>query len=185
MKTANIITLTRIALIPVFIAAWYFLPWWVAFALFVLASATDKLDGYIARKYNQVTNFGKFVDPLADKLLIAAALLLFVKDGLVGAVPAFIILAREFIVTSLRTVAMSEGRVLAATMSGKIKMVVQVVGLASLMFEPLFGFSGLIGAISLGGFITINDILVWIITAVTLWSGAEYCIKNRDVISNF
>lgn len=185
MKAANIITLIRIALIPVFIAAWYFLPWWTAFALFVFASVTDKLDGYVARKYNQVTNFGKFVDPLADKLLITAALLLFMQDGLIGAVPAMIIIAREFIVTSLRVVAMSEGRVLAATVSGKIKMVVQVVGLATLMFEPLFGASGLIGTVSLGGFMTINEMVVWIITAVTLWSGAEYCIKNRDVISNF
>ena len=182
MKTANIITLIRIALVPVFIAAWYFLPWYAAFTVFVVASVTDKLDGYIAR---QVTNFGKFVDPLADKLLITSALLLFVKSGTVGTVYAILIIAREFIVTSLRVVAMSDGRVLAASVSGKIKMVVQCVVLAALLIEPLFGAVGSVGSVAVFGAVTVNDLLVILMTAVTLWSGIEYLVRNRDVINSF
>ena len=185
MKAANIITLIRIAIVPLFVAAWYFCPWYVAFILFILASATDKLDGYIARHYNQVTNFGKFIDPLADKLLITAALMLLVGGGVVGAIPAMIIIAREFIVTSLRVVAMSEGRVLAASVSGKIKMVVQVVGLAALLVEPWFGLNGTVGSIAVVGTVTVNTIIVWVVTLVTLWSGAEYLMGNRDVINSF
>lgn len=183
MKTANIITLIRIAMIPFFIAAWYFLPWYVAFAIFVVACATDKLDGYIARRYNQVTTFGKFIDPLADKLLICSALMLLVSNGTVSAIAAIIIIAREFIVTSLRVVAMSEGRVLAASVSGKVKMVVQCIGIGALL-TPLF-FEG--GPLTTGAVFDIlySDIIVWVVAAVTLWSGAEYCIKNRDVISSF
>ncbi len=173
------------ALIPIFVVAWYLAPWWASFALFVLASLSDKLDGYVARKYNQITNFGKFVDPLADKLLVSAALLLFVAEGRIGAVAALIIIGREFIVTSLRVVAMSEGRVLAASTSGKIKMVVQVVGLALMMIEPVFEVAGSFGSTALLGAFTVHDLIVWLIAAVTLWSGAEYCIKNRDVISNY
>lgn len=183
MKTANIITLIRIAMIPFFIAAWYFLPWYVEFTIFVLACASDKLDGYIARRYNQVTTFGKFIDPLADKLLICSALMLLVSDGLVSAIAAIIIIAREFIVTSLRVVAMSEGRVLAASISGKIKMVVQCVGIGALL-TPLFYVGGPLTDAMLVS-IPISDIIVWVVAAVTLWSGAEYCIKNRDVISSF
>ena len=185
MKTANIITLIRIALVPVFIAAWYFLPWYAAFTVFVVASVTDKLDGYIARHYDQVTNFGKFVDPLADKLLITSALLLFVKSGTVGTVYAILIIAREFIVTSLRVVAMSDGRVLAASVSGKIKLVVQCVVLAALLIEPLFGAVGSVGSVAVFGAVTVNDLLVILMTAVTLWSGIEYLVRNRDVINSF
>ncbi len=185
LKTANIITLIRIALVPVFIAAWYFLPWYAAFTVFVVASVTDKLDGYIARHYDQVTNFGKFVDPLADKLLITSALLLFVKSGTVGTVYAILIIAREFIVTSLRVVAMSDGRVLAASVSGKIKMVVQCVVLAALLIEPVFGAAGSVGSAAVFGAVTVNDLLVILMTAVTLWSGIEYLVRNRDVINSF
>lgn len=183
MKTANIITLIRIAMIPFFIAAWYFLPWYVAFTLFVIACVSDKLDGYIARRYNQVTTFGKFIDPLADKLLICSALMLLVSNGTVSAIAAIIIISREFIVTSLRVVAMSEGRVLAASISGKVKMVVQCVGIGALL-TPLFFEGGPLTEAMLIS-IPISDIIVWIVAAVTLWSGAEYCIKNRDVISSF
>ncbi|MBR5260623.1 MAG: CDP-diacylglycerol--glycerol-3-phosphate 3-phosphatidyltransferase, partial [Oscillospiraceae bacterium] len=130
MTTANIITIIRILLIPLFMAtALGGVPYGVAIALgiFILASATDGVDGYIARKYNQVTTLGKFLDPLADKLLITAAILIFVQSGLMGAVSAMIILTREFAVTSLRIVAMGAGVALAANIWGKLKTVVQII----------------------------------------------------------
>lgn len=172
MKNANRITLLRIALIPVFMALWYFTEWYWALGVFLLSALTDKLDGYVARKYNQVTNFGKFIDPLADKLLICSALVILVADGRVSAVVVFIIVARELIITSLRTLAMSEGRVLAADWLGKLKMVVQVVVTAYLLC-PQTGING--------GF-TVGDICAWVMAAVTVWSGLEYCITNRDII---
>ena len=116
MTTANKITLARIAMIPFFVvfALMEGFQWQAAaLALFCIASATDFLDGYIARKYNQVTDFGKFVDPLADKLLVTAALVIFVGQGLLASWMVFIILAREFIITSLRNVAAAKGQVMA------------------------------------------------------------------------
>jgi CDP-diacylglycerol--glycerol-3-phosphate 3-phosphatidyltransferase len=179
VKAANVITLVRIMLIPVFIAAYVLeIPYhmYIALAVFILASATDKLDGYVARKYDQVSNFGKFIDPLADKLLICTALLLLVESGIVPAVAAIIIIAREFIVTSLRTVAMSAGRVVAAGFSGKVKMVVQVVCICILLI-PLRE-TALFGALTVGGG------SVWLMVICTLWSGIEYCVQNRDIITD-
>ena len=117
MTTANIISIIRMCLIPVFILfALLGFPTssYIAVAIFIVASMTDWVDGYIARKYNQVTTFGKFLDPLADKLLVIAAALVLIERGDMGSVPAFIIVARELIVTSLRIVAMGEGIVIAA-----------------------------------------------------------------------
>ena len=132
MTTANKITLARIAMIPFFVvfALMEGFQWQAAaLALFCIASATDFLDGYIARKYDQVTDFGKFVDPLADKLLVTAALVIFVGQGLLASWMVFIILAREFIITSLRNVAAAKGQVMAASWSGKVKTCVQIVGI--------------------------------------------------------
>ncbi|MCI8856868.1 MAG: CDP-diacylglycerol--glycerol-3-phosphate 3-phosphatidyltransferase [Clostridiaceae bacterium] len=132
MTTANKITLARIAMIPFFVvfALMEGFQWQAAaLALFCIASATDFLDGYIARKYNQVTDFGKFVDPLADKLLVTAALVIFVGQGLLTSWMVFIILAREFIITSLRNVAAAKGQVMAASWSGKVKTCVQIAGI--------------------------------------------------------
>ena len=144
MTTANKITLTRIAMIPFFI---YFaaqpmriideLRYHVVFptstvialVLFCVASFTDFLDGYVARKYNQVTDFGKFVDPLADKLLVASALILFVEQKAMAGWMVCIILARELIITSLRVVAANKGVVMAATWTGKVKTCVQIGGI--------------------------------------------------------
>ncbi len=131
MTTANKITLARIAMIPFFVVFALLEGWqWqlAALALFCVASFTDFLDGYIARKYNQVTDFGKFVDPLADKLLVTAALVIFVGQGLLASWMVFIILAREFIITSLRNVAAAKGQVMAAAWSGKVKTCVQIAG---------------------------------------------------------
>jgi len=132
MTTANKITLVRIAMIPFFVvfALMDGVQWQaLALALFCIASFTDFLDGYIARKYNQVTDFGKFVDPLADKLLVTAALVIFVGQGLLASWMVFIILAREFIITSLRNVAAAKGQVMAASWSGKVKTCVQIAGI--------------------------------------------------------
>lgn len=132
MTTANKITMVRILMIPFFI---YFAlqadktSLIIALVLFCLASVTDFLDGYIARKYNQVTDFGKFVDPLADKLLVTAALLIFIEKGIFPAWMVFIVLAREFIITSLRNVAAAKGKVLAASWTGKVKTCVQIAGI--------------------------------------------------------
>ena len=178
LNTANIITLSRMALIPIFMAvllseipgSGYF-----ALGLFILASLTDSVDGYVARKYNQVSNFGKFIDPLADKLLITSAILIFVQWDKISAVAATIIITREFVVTSLRVVAMAEKRDVAAMLSGKIKMVVQSLGVCVLM-------SGLDGLIIFESY-TIGNVAVWTMVAVTVWSGLEYVIKNRNVFA--
>ena len=139
MTTANKLTVLRVVMIPVFLILMLVsFPGhlWLALAVFILASLTDYLDGHIARKYNQVTAFGKFMDPLADKLLVTAALLIFVQWGQIPGWAAFVILAREFGVTGLRLVAASDGTVIAAGMSGKVKTFSSLVCLC-LMMTPL------------------------------------------------
>lgn len=188
MTTANKITIVRICMIPFFIIC-AMQPGAVkqtaALVLFCVASFTDFLDGYVARKYNQVTDFGKFVDPLADKLLVTAALLVFIEKGLFAAWMVFIILAREFIITSLRIVAANKGRVLAATWTGKVKTCVQIGGvilifLAQIVFSltpqgansaPQPFWTGLVWAYA-----------PWVVTLVTLYSGWDYLRKNWDLI---
>ena len=168
MTTANMISIARICIIPVFIVFALIPPVWasyVAVGLFIIASLTDWVDGYIARKYNQVTTFGKFLDPLADKLLVIAAVVVLIERGGMGSVPAFIIIARELIVTSLRIVAMGEGIVIAAQKSGKWKTFIQMVGIV-ILYTPLapIGFFG----------IYLGECVVWIMVAITIISGIEY-----------
>lgn len=181
MTLANKITLARIALIPVFLviavlggpaldAA--------AMVLFIVCSATDFLDGYVARKYNQVTDFGKFVDPLADKLLVCAAMLLFVDRGLMAGWMVFIILAREFIITSLRTVAMGKNRVLAAAWSGKVKTCVQIAGVVVIFLCSIVSGGTLAGAAQT--FVVLSG---WVMTLVTLYSGYDYLRRNWDIVA--
>lgn len=168
MTTANVITIVRILLIPAFMLAELsgsVTGRLIALGIFVLASITDGVDGYIARKYNQVTTLGKFLDPLADKLLVTSAILIFVQNGVISAVAATIIIAREFAVTSLRIVAMGAGQVVAARFSGKLKTVVQILVIA-LLFTPY--------AYECIGNVLIADIAVWIMVAVTVISGLEY-----------
>jgi CDP-diacylglycerol--glycerol-3-phosphate 3-phosphatidyltransferase/cardiolipin synthase len=162
--------------VPFFIAAYMMGYYPVALVLFCLASATDALDGSIARKRGLVTNFGKIMDPLADKILVYSALCLFIESELIKSWMLIIILAREFIVAGMRTVAASEGRVLAAGMSGKIKTVLQMV--AVILY--LFGLS----VPSIGNtVIMIANVIFWAALAMTIYSGAEYVWKNRDVFS--
>ena len=124
MNTANKLTLCRVVMIPIFIVLLYVdfaAHLWVALGVFILASITDFIDGYVARHYNQITDFGKFMDPLADKLLVVSAMLWFIESGQMPAWAVLIVVAREFAVTGLRLVAVDNGRVIAAGWSGKVK----------------------------------------------------------------
>lgn len=171
MNTANKLTMLRVALIPVFLVVLYMgFPYseYVALAIFVLASGTDFVDGYIARHYNQVTDFGKFMDPLADKLLVMAALTWFVAAGRFPAWALLLVIAREFGVTALRLVAVEGGRVIAAAWSGKIKTASTMVGICVLFLvaNPV-----------------VDTVVMAVIVLATLYSGVEYFIKNKDVIN--
>ena len=176
MNLPNKLTVGRMIAVPFFIAAYMLGYYPVALVLFCIASATDALDGSIARKRGLVTNFGKIMDPLADKVLVYSALCLFIESDLIKAWMLIIILAREFIVAGMRTVAASEGRVLAAGMSGKIKTVLQMV--AVIMY--LFGLS--VPAIS-DKVILAANVVFWAALIMTIYSGTEYVWKNRDVFS--
>ena len=143
MNLANKLTVMRMILIPIFLVFLVFdcLPYGksIATALFIIASITDKLDGYIARSRNQVTNFGKFMDPLADKLLVTAALVSLVELNLIPAWAVVVIVAREFAVSGLRTIAASEGTVIAASWWGKIKTVIQMIAIILLFLKISIG----------------------------------------------
>jgi len=167
MTTASKITLARIALIPAFMVVLLLGCNWTALAIFVIASLTDFVDGYIARHCNQVSDFGKFLDPLADKLLVTAAMLIFVQWGRMPSWVVMIVLTREFAVSGLRMVAAANGKVLAAGWSGKIKTVATMVGLCCMM--P-FSFGWLDWTVSI------------VIVVTTLYSGMEYFIQNWSVI---
>ena len=178
MTLPNILTCLRVLLIPVFMVLAYQnnLPCDIAaLVVYVVACITDYVDGHLARKNNQVTNFGKFMDPVADKLLVMAALLLFVEDGTIAAWMVAIILGREFIVSALRMVAASEGLVIAANMWGKAKTMITMITLIFLLCP--------IGPVMLGP-ISLQDILIWITVIITTISGVTYVIDNFSVIKD-
>ena len=178
MNTANKLTLGRVVLIPVFLLLMLIsFPGhrWAALLVFVLASATDYLDGHIARKYHQITTFGKFMDPLADKLLVTAAILIFVQWGQIPGWAAFVILAREFAVSGLRMLAASEGAVIAAGMSGKVKTFSSMVILC-VMMTPFHSL-----ALGFPGF-TFDVLGTLVMVAVTVWSGAEYFLRYGKLL---
>ena len=170
MTTASKITLVRVALIPVYMVLMDrskgvpggFL--WGALAVFIAASLTDFVDGQIARRCNQVSDFGKFLDPLADKLLVIAAMVIFCEWGKMPAWAVMIVLTREFAVTGLRLVAVGKGTVIAAGMSGKIKTATTMIGLCAMMAFPTVSW------------------LCWTVTGLivvtTLYSGVEYFVQN-------
>ena len=174
MTTANKITIFRVILIPVFLILAYSGRSIAAFAVFAIASLSDMADGYIARHYNQVTNFGKFMDPLADKVLVTAAMCFFVECGRMPGWALAVVLLREFAVSGMRLVAVEQGRVIAAAWSGKIKTAATMLCLCLMLLVPAPGIGD-----------SAPDLVAQISTAVivltTLWSGAEYLIKNRDV----
>ena len=166
MTTASKITLARVVLIPVFMAVLLMGHPWPAMIIFAVASLTDFVDGYIARHYNQTSDFGKFLDPLADKLLVVAAMLVFVQQGRMPAWVVMIVLVREFAVSGLRMVAATEGLVLAAGWSGKIKTFSTMVGLCLMMVLP---------------FVWLDWAVIVVIAVTTLYSGVEYFVENRKV----
>ena len=173
MTTASKITLVRVVLIPVFMVLLLCSGGndalrWAALGVFVVASISDFVDGYIARHYNQVTDFGKFADPLADKMLVTAALLWFVEIGQMPAWALLIVLVREFAVSGLRMIASDKGRVIAAGWSGKVKTASTMVCIV-LMFLPIPGW--------------LNTVCVAVIAITTLYSGVEYFVLNRDIIA--
>ncbi|MBR4867240.1 MAG: CDP-diacylglycerol--glycerol-3-phosphate 3-phosphatidyltransferase [Clostridia bacterium] len=176
MTTANKITMVRVAMIPVFLVLclWPFPHHYLASVIvFAIASITDFIDGYIARKYNQVTTFGKFVDPLADKLLVISALLVFTQVGFMHSVCTFIIIGRELIITSLRILAMGEGVVMAAGFSGKVKTFSQMV---------LIILSFLVADFFPANANLLVNIFSYIMAAITLWSGIDYLWRHRALI---
>ncbi len=170
MTTASKITLARVAMIPAFMLTMYLsggeAGMWMYFslAIFVVASLTDFIDGYIARHYDQTTDFGKFLDPLADKLLTIAAMTMFCEWGSFPAWALMIVLTREFAVTGLRLVAVQKGTVIAAGWSGKVKTASTMVGLCVMMALPHIA--------------VLNWIVMLVIVGTTLYSGLEYFIQN-------
>lgn len=176
MTTASKITLARIALIPVFfVIAILDFPGhlWIALAVFALASLTDGIDGYVARHYNQVSDFGKFLDPIADKMLVMAALVLFVEWGQMPAWALLVILVREFGVSALRLIAVEGGTVIAAGWSGKIKTVCTLLGIM-LMLTPWH-------SAVIAGAVTVDTLCIALMVITTVWSGVEYFVRNWKV----
>ena len=174
MTTASKITMIRVAFIPVYMVLMYLsggqpnIWMWVALGVFIIASLTDYVDGYIARKYGQVSDFGKFLDPLADKLLVIAAMTMFCEWSIFPAWALMIVLTREFAVTGLRLIAVGKGKVIAAGWSGKVKTASTMIGLCVLMAFPEVGW------------------IAWLVAAVivvtTLYSGIEYFIQNWNCL---
>ena len=170
MTTATKITMVRVLLLPVFMVLMYLsggeagLWMWLSLAVFIIASLTDFVDGYIARHYNQTTDLGKFLDPLADKLLTIAAMVMFCEWGVFPAWALMLVLTREFAVTGLRLIAVQKGTVIAAGWSGKVKTASTMIGLCAMMALP--------------GIDILNWVVIGLIVITTLYSGLEYFIQN-------
>ena len=176
MTLASKITLVRVAMIPVYLVTMYLsggvtgTRMYVSLAIFIIASLTDFLDGYIARHYNQTTDFGKFLDPLADKLLVIAAMCMFCQWGVFPAWALMIVLTREFAVTGLRLIAVQKGNVIAAGWSGKVKTASTMVGLCAMMALP--------------GITVLNWVVIAVIVVTTLYSGVEYFVQNWKCLAD-
>jgi len=178
MTTASKITMIRVVLLPVFIVlmlADFPANTWYALGVFIVSSLTDTIDGIVARKYDQVSVFGKFIDPLADKLLVIAALLLFVENGQMTSWAAMIVITRELAVTGLRLIAVENGVVIAAARSGKVKTFTSLVAICIMLTPwhdlPLFG-----------GY-DVDALMVFCILVTTVYSGAEYFAKNGKLLN--
>lgn len=175
MNLPNKLTMLRVIMIPVFLvvllSGWVSEPLnrYIAVIIFMAASFTDFLDGHIARKYNLVTNFGKFMDPLADKLLVAAALISMVELGDIAAWIVIVIISREFIITGFRLIAVENGRVIAASMWGKAKTVSQMIMIIIVLSGILQGS-------------IINTVLIYLAAVLTIISGVDYIVKNIEVL---
>ncbi len=168
--TANKITIARIALIPVFLVLCYTGHRIAATVVFILASLSDLLDGYIARHYNQISNFGKFMDPLADKMLVLSAMCFLVEKGQMPGWVVAVVLFREFAVSGLRLVAAERQHVIAAAWSGKVKTTCTMVGLCFVLVFTQYPW--------------LNMLVSAVILITTIYSGAEYFMKNKDVFKD-
>lgn len=182
MNTPNKLTVLRIIMVIPFMAFLMICPGnslyaTIALVLFAVASLTDAIDGHMARKYNMITDFGKFMDPLADKMLTTSAFLGLMSFGRASAVAVMLILTREFIVSGIRLVAASGGKVIAASIWGKMKTVFQMLAIIVSIIALYPVFPQETAAL-------ITDILVWISAIVTVISGAEYVVKNIDIIKD-
>lgn len=170
MTTASKITLVRVVFIPILMVLMYLsggcanIWMWLALALFIIASITDYIDGHIARTRNQVTDFGKFLDPLADKLLVIAAMCMFCQWGMMPAWALMLVLTREFAVTGLRLVAVGKGKVIAAGWSGKVKTATTMISLCVWMAFP--------------GIPLLSGVIIGLIVVTTIYSGIEYFVQN-------
>lgn len=173
MNLPNKLTVFRVILIPFFVVFLLFdmtdYDRWIALAIFIIASLTDFLDGHIARKYNLVTNFGKFMDPLADKLLVCSALICLVELARIPAWIVILIIAREFIISGFRLVASDNGVVIAASYWGKFKTTFQILMICLMIadLEPLY---------------YVTQAVMWIALALTVISLADYLMKNKEVM---
>lgn len=176
MNLPNKITIFRVIMIPVFLVLLLVpgIPYgnYIATAVFVIACASDAVDGHIARKYNLVTNFGKFMDPLADKLLVCSALICFVELSYMPAWVVIVITAREFIISGFRTLAADNGVVIAAGVWGKLKTIVQMVMCIVLLLQLPFSFMNVV-----------EQILIYLALALTVISLVEYIWKNKKILS--
>ena len=189
LNAPNKITIFRIFLIPILIILLLVTSisnrFFLALIVFLVASFTDHLDGKLARKYGQITTFGKFLDPLADKMLVMSAFICFVDLNLISSVPVIIILLREFLVTSMRLVAMSSGKVVAANICGRTKTVTQLIAIIVILVSQCF--STKIANLSyneLNFISSINNFFVWISVFFTVFSGYIYMKENFYIIKN-
>ena len=176
MNLANKLTMLRILMIPVFIAVLVYskdrdiVYRYIALGIFVMASATDALDGYVARKYNMITDFGKLMDPLADKILVSSALIILIELGNISSWVVSIVIAREFIISGIRLITTEKNIIIAASPLGKLKTVSQMLSVILMLLS--------IKAISL-----ITDLSIWLMCILSVISLLDYIIKNKKVLS--
>ena len=176
MNLPNKLTILRIILVPVFVACFY-LPvegaMYIAAAVFVVAYFTDMLDGYIARKYNLITDFGKLMDPMADKLLTAAAMIMLTAYGLCSPIATFLTIGRELVISAFRLVSATQGVVIAAGKIGKLKTLTQFIGIVLILLgNPLFNRIG----------VPFDQIVIWISVVLAVWSCTDYIVKSLKAL---
>ena len=176
MNLPNKLTILRIILVPVFVACFY-LPvegaMYIAAVVFVVAYFTDMLDGYIARKYNLITDFGKLMDPMADKLLTAAAMIMLTAYGLCSPIATFLTIGRELVISAFRLVSATQGVVIAAGKIGKLKTLTQFIGIVLILLgNPLFNRIG----------VPFDQIVMWISVVLAVWSCTDYIVKNLKAL---
>ena len=192
MNLPNKLTIARVIMIPLVMVCYMIdaIPYGklIAMGLFIIAAATDFLDGYIARKYNLVTDFGKFLDPIADKLLVASVLFMIAIDGTIpnpwGVIVVTIIMSRELIIDAFRLIASTKGIVMAADIFGKAKTMVQCWTMPLCILLAFFEQCTSVGGVGLLTFQVICYVLVGLSTVLTVISGVNYIVKNKQVIAS-